>query len=342
MEMAKVEKINKHVQSMITAKTALDAALEICRCVKEAFRNCARVSLFLVDPYLQAVVLKGQKQTNHWKQVGLEETDSGTMYAVFEEERDYCAALFREYKDGLKLHFNQKQISIPIVRDEDHLMFTLQIETDLEVGKRQEGDKTPIRRGKTKSSGFNKTAFSFKNSNTTRVSVRGWRSSDVAIARVISMLGACRLDVFTNIALKLKKIQTQKDCLLLANNFSNFKSHKQILSAVKHDIPRLLGFSKGQLYLHETFSKSLYALSMDEEEDRIAMREDPDGFEREFHFEQRQIVKFPSNMGLAGFAFANDGVVYINGFSDLIKKALFEMPVPHCFAIGRKKFPPLA
>lgn len=59
------------------------------------------------------------------------------------------------------------------------------------------------------------------------------------------------------------------------------------------------------------------AISLDEEAEKMANLADPKGFEREFNFEQRQIVKFPDNMGLSGFAFSNDGIVYINGFDRL-------------------------
>lgn len=101
------------------------------------------------------------------------------------------------------------------------------------------------------------------------------------------------------------------------NTFSNYKTHKEILRSVKNDIPKLLGFANANVYLHDTNENSLLALSLDEEAERLANIEDPSGFEREFNFEQRQIVKFPDNMGMSGFAFTNDGIVYINSFDRL-------------------------
>jgi len=60
---------------------------------------------------------------------------------------------------------------------------------------------------------------------------------------------------------------------------------------------------------------------MDEDAERQAMIDDPTGFEREFNFDCSQLVKFPSSMGISGFAYQNDGVCYINGLQQAFHKS---------------------
>ena len=79
-------------------------------------------------------------------------------------------------------------------------------------------------------------------------------------------------------------------------------------------------------------------MNLDEEAERIAKMEDPNSFEREFNFDERQIVRFPRNMGFTGFAFENDGVVYYNSLSKLLSKKSFTQPISHCTALSAVKF----
>lgn len=44
---------------------------------------------------------------------------------VFMDEKDYCAPVYASIEEGSKLHFSNKVISVPILNDEDKLMFTI-------------------------------------------------------------------------------------------------------------------------------------------------------------------------------------------------------------------------
>jgi len=42
--------------------------------------------------------------------------------------------------------------------------------------------------------------------------------------------------------------------------------------------------------------------------------EDPPGFEQDFIVDERQVVRFPVNMGISGYALQGDAVCFINNF----------------------------
>ena len=44
-----------------------------------------------------------------------------------------------------------------------------------------------------------------------------------------------------------------------------FKNLKEVLLAVKYDLPNLLGYSQANIYLHDVVGKNLYAISLDED-----------------------------------------------------------------------------
>lgn len=53
--------------------------------------------------------------------------------------------------------------------------------------------------------------------------------------------------------------------------------------------------------------------------------QDAPGFEEEFIIDENQIVRFPSNMGISGYALRGDAVCYINDFTH--KKATVIGPI---------------
>lgn len=99
---------------------------------------------------------------------------SGVMFAIFDQESDYCAPCFREYQDGFKCQFTNKMLSIPVVEDET-LLFTLQLECDSKENeqgspKSKLGNKMvdALQRTKTKQLSGMQTKLSFKMSQTSR------------------------------------------------------------------------------------------------------------------------------------------------------------------------------
>ena len=60
----------------------------------------------------------------HFRSVPLDDTMTGVMFAIFDQESEYCAPCFKEYAEGLKQVFTGKTLSIPVA-EEDTLLFVL-------------------------------------------------------------------------------------------------------------------------------------------------------------------------------------------------------------------------
>jgi len=74
---------------MIHAKFSLDCALSIIKSCKDAFKHANRVTLFIVDSVMQAILLKGQKKmAKNYKQFEIDDSPSGVIHAVFDREEE--------------------------------------------------------------------------------------------------------------------------------------------------------------------------------------------------------------------------------------------------------------
>lgn len=100
-----------------------------------------------------------------------------------------------------------------------------------------------------------------------------------------------------------------------------FKTQKEIILSVRHDVPKLLGFQYSSMYVIDEKGTSLCAISLDEESDKIE-RENYQGmgFEKEYLIDTTQIVRFPTTLGLTGLAFQNNAVTYLNECHHLISQ----------------------
>ncbi len=93
-------------------------------------------------------------------------------------------------------------------------------------------------------------------------------------------------------------------------SFMNFTNLKQILNSVRHDLPKLLGFSHANIY--QVDPHSLFAVSLNEEDEKRARAEIGFSFEQDYVFDESQIVRFPLNMGVNGFTHSINSVNYFN------------------------------
>ena len=98
-----------------------------------------------------------------------------------------------------------------------------------------------------------------------------------------------------------------------------FKTQKEVILSVRHDVPKLLGFQHSSMYVIDETGASLCAISLDEESDKIE-RENYQGmgFEKEYLIDTTQIVRFPTTLGLTGLVFQNNAVIYLNDCHHII------------------------
>lgn len=66
--------------------------------------------------------------------------------------------------------------------------------------------------------------------------------------------------------------------------------------------------------MHNDRKNLLYSICIDEDGDKLYAKEGPPGFEREFFVSADQVVEFPIDMGVTGFAYQNNSICYINEF----------------------------
>ena len=60
--------------------------------------------------------------------------------------------------------------------------------------------------------------------------------------------------------------------------------------------------------------KNVYCMSIRAEEPSADPDYEQPGFEQEFIIDEKQVVRFPLNMGISGYALKGDAVCYINDF----------------------------
>ena len=68
--------------------------------------------------------------------------------------------------------------------------------------------------------------------------------------------------------------------------------------------------------MFDKLQNNLYCMSITGDEKQLTLDPDadPPGFEEEFIIDEKQVVRFPPNMGISGFALKGDAVCYINDF----------------------------
>lgn len=139
----------------------------------------------------------------------------------------------------------------------------------------------------------------------------GWKKNDVAVCQLISLLGYVRLEVFKCFLEEDQKKTVQKKVVSFVKEFMNFVNLKQVLRAVKTEIPQLLGYKQASIYMHDAVRDNLYTVNLDEDAESRA-KEHYGTFEVEFAFEESQVVRFPTSMGVNGFAYHTNSVNYFS------------------------------
>ena len=107
--------------------------------------------------------------------------------------------------------------------------------------------------------------------------------------------------------------------------FIEHRTFKSLIRQVKTDLPKLLGYGSAEVFMFDHPNKNLYCMSVPMEDHSIDPDADPPGFEEEFIVDEKQVVRFPSNMGVSGYALQGDAVCFINDFAH--KKATLIGPM---------------
>ena len=82
--------------------------------------------------------------------------------------------------------------------------------------------------------------------------------------KLISLLGGARLEVFSNYYSARKKVIVKKNAIDFVRKFVNFKNYKDVIMAVKVDVPKLLGYHSASLMIFDEEQQSLFAMTLKE------------------------------------------------------------------------------
>ena len=94
---------------------------------------------------------------------------------------------------------------------------------------------------------------------------------------------------------------------------------------MKTDLPKLLGYKEAEVFSYDHPTRQLYCMSIRPDNNQRDPDQDPPGFEEDYIIDEKQIVRFPTHMGVSGFALRGDAVCFINDFAH--KKATVIGPI---------------
>ena len=86
--------------------------------------------------------------------------------------------------------------------------------------------------------------------------------------------------------------------------------------------------------MHNDRKNQLYSICLDEEGDKLYKEEGPPGFERDFYVASDQVVEFPVDMGVTGFAYSQKSICYINDFEQAYLQTELRA---RAFSLGAKR-----
>lgn len=94
IDIKKVALINQNVQNMVACRTPFETMLQVVKTFKQAFKNVARCTIFVLNRYLQAYVFKDMaEKKRHFKAIQMGGRYS-IVYAIFQDAKEYCKPTF--------------------------------------------------------------------------------------------------------------------------------------------------------------------------------------------------------------------------------------------------------
>lgn len=94
IDIKKVEMINQNVTQMMIAKTPLESMLLTIKAYKQAFKNIARITIFVINRYLQANVFKGMEEfKRNYRGIPMAGRNE-VVYAIYDDPKECCKPQF--------------------------------------------------------------------------------------------------------------------------------------------------------------------------------------------------------------------------------------------------------
>ena len=125
-----------------------------------------------------------------------------------------------------------------------------------------------------------------------------------------------RTQIFVGERQKVQKAAFKGEILQFIKEYIKKDTFKSVICKIKEDLPRLFGYEEVEVMLHDQPTSALYCMNVTLGAPETEEEKNMTDFERAFVIKESQIVRFPCNMGISGYSFENDAVLYINDFSE--------------------------
>ena len=82
-----------NVQLILNSKTPFECLQQVLKTFKEAFKNIARLTIFVVNRYLQSYVFKNMgRYKRFYKSVPINKKQA--VYGIFDDAKEFCEPCF--------------------------------------------------------------------------------------------------------------------------------------------------------------------------------------------------------------------------------------------------------
>ena len=230
IDINKVEKINQNVMHIVTSKNAFECLQYVLKTFKEAFKQLSKLTVFVVNRFLQNAIFQNsnaQRNKRFFKYLQINKRLS--VYAIFDDHKEFCQPCFSSLKHASKQQTTNRQIHVPIFFNRA-LQFTIQVEMEEMIPRKgfkkqnsklhhsvgrpsnnlgtTQGSKFSGSRnqnnilGSRKNSRGNSRVGSEYGSVSRRSSLRpAWSHHDMTVFRIITSIAAVRMEIFLNLVL---------------------------------------------------------------------------------------------------------------------------------------------
>ena len=157
----------------------------------------------------------------------------------------------------------------------------------------------------------------------------GYNYNDRVIAKIFSEMMQMSAQYFYFQVMVKQKIAKIDDVIEFAEASFDIRTYRQIISAFKKNVDKLIGFEHCTIFFDNQTTGGLFTLTTQEEDPlevekrKQKKKEDPGyidvTFAKELVFPENEVIECPASMGVSGEVHQLMGIRYENNFGQLIQ-----------------------
>lgn len=135
-DMQKLYKLSRGIQLMIQSKKLVDCVLVMIIALKQAYPQVSASTVYILDSQLQHFIENDmENQLRHCRQLPCPGFTNGNIIAIFDKQEDFCSPVFKTSDTAGDSIFNSRVIYLPILSQQQKLLFAFQVELNPDYGK---------------------------------------------------------------------------------------------------------------------------------------------------------------------------------------------------------------